>query len=64
MMNSILGFTFISGSNVSRSRWSVWLWLEVTTSMKSSRSGAMTRSVIRTCGLSVFAYLCVSESDR
>ena len=26
--------------------------------------GVMTRQVIRTCGLSVFAYLVVSESER
>ena len=45
-----------SGRSVSASRWSVWLWLEVTTSTKASRSGAITRSVMRTCGLSVSAY--------
>src|SRR6266545_2995986 len=32
--------------------------------MKSSRCGATTRSVIRTCGLSVRAYFSVNESDR
>ena len=58
------GLTRQSGMSVSASRWSVWLWLDVTTSTKSSCSGATTRRVIRTWGLSVSAYFFVSESER
>ena len=41
------GLAASSGHSVSASRWSVWLWLDVTTSMKSSRSG---RPPARSCG--------------
>src|SRR3712207_2081135 len=50
--------------SVSGSRWSVWACDAVTTSTKPSSAGSITRSVMRTCGLSVPAYLRVSESDR
>ena len=42
----------------------VWLWLEVTISTMSSRAGSHTRSLRRVWGLSVWAYLTVSESDK
>ena len=52
------------GPKVSASKWSVWLCELVMTSIPLSRSGAITRSVRRVCGLSVAAYFRVSESDR
>ena len=51
------GLAASSGHRVSWSRWSVWLWLDVTTSIMSSRAGSTTRAVIRTCGLSVAGVL-------
>ncbi len=50
--------------SVSASRWSVWLWVEVVARILVRRAGSMTRSVMRTWGLSVVAYLRVSESER
>ena len=35
----ISGLASINGSRVSASRWSVWLWVEVTRSIKSRRAG-------------------------
>ena len=53
-----------SARSVSASRWSVWACEDVTTSTNPSADGSTTSSVIRSCGLSVSAYLRVSESDR
>src|SRR5678816_497835 len=64
MTNLIPGLLFKTGLNVSASKWSVWLWLDVTIFIPFSNSGLITISLILICGLSVVAYFFVNESDR